>query len=129
MVSWLLCSFVTWVFMLLFALYFLWMSSHPCFFYKYTWFFLLPLGGGENTYTQIHCDLDNLLKSHVNGTLFFVAWTNTFHYNHNLIAQPNSNKRLLLLLNLYLKRDWKPIENWSTLVSTNVGNLFLVLDI
>ncbi len=65
--------------------------------------FLLPLGCCENIYKQIHCDLNNLSKSHLNGTLFFVVWTNTFHCNINRIAQSNSNKRLLLLLNLYLK--------------------------
>jgi hypothetical protein len=38
--SWLLCSLVTCVLVLLFALYFLWMSSHPyLFFIIHTWFF------------------------------------------------------------------------------------------
>jgi hypothetical protein len=107
MVSWLLCSFVTCILMLLFYLIFLEDKFSSLVFFIYTWFFLMPLDGCENTYTQIHCDLNNLSKSHLNGTLFFVACTNTFHCNYNMITQPNSNKRLLLLLNPYLQWDWE----------------------
>ncbi len=39
-VSWLLCALLGCVLVLLFALYFLWMASHPCFFIY--WVFLLP---------------------------------------------------------------------------------------